>query len=245
MVRQFAQHHNKIQFFGYEVANLVLVFQYMLQSGTTGYGFNWETCAALAFLGGSAMIWLFDPQTRPHLLFYGGLALTLGGFFLAVAGYGLTGAAVILASFETTRGGLLVLQAMVTAKQTEQERISPIRHFHLRLGYLLLGWYCRIVDRFAAQFPEIGRLINERPFVTGSLIKAPLRVEFVAKKLLVADWIGAAVGISWMLLGDLALAFNDPQLYTWATENGRTATPAHESTHESSRQPAITAASAD
>jgi hypothetical protein len=58
----------------------------------------------------------------------------------------------------------------------------------------------------------LGRFINERPFITSTMIKAPLRLEFIGKKLLMGDWLGTAVGLSWLLLGDLALAFNDPQL---------------------------------
>ncbi|MEZ4863491.1 MAG: hypothetical protein R3C14_19385 [Caldilineaceae bacterium] len=58
----------------------------------------------------------------------------------------------------------------------------------------------------------MGCFVNKRPFITGALIKAPMRLEFIGKKLLLGDWIGAAVGLSWMLLGDVALAFNDAEL---------------------------------
>lgn len=87
MLQFFAKHHNKIQFFGYEVANLVLVAQQLWLTDGSGYGLNAETLAALSLLLGSALIWRFDPKLHPHLLFYGGLALIWGGVFLAAAGY--------------------------------------------------------------------------------------------------------------------------------------------------------------
>ena len=76
----------------------------------------------------------------------------------------------------------------------------------------MLGWYSNLVERFANVYPDLGRFIDERPLITSTLIKAPLRFEFIGKKLLLGDWIGALVGLSWLFLGDLALAFNDPQL---------------------------------
>ncbi|MCB0212754.1 MAG: hypothetical protein KDJ52_25655, partial [Anaerolineae bacterium] len=111
MLRFFAKHHNKIQFFGYEVANLVLVAHQLWFSDGPGYGLNAETMAALSLLIGSIFIWRFDPKLRPHLLFYGGIALTCGGAFLAAAGYLWTGWSVVLASLETARGGRFMLNS--------------------------------------------------------------------------------------------------------------------------------------
>ena len=49
MLQQAAKHHNKIQFFGYEVANIVLVAQQLLTSDDLSYGINAETAGALFF----------------------------------------------------------------------------------------------------------------------------------------------------------------------------------------------------
>jgi len=216
MLHYFAKHHNKIQFFGYEVANLVLVAQQLWLADRPGYGLNAETLAALSLLLGSAFIWRFDPRTRPHLLFYGGLALACGGAFLTAAGYVWTGLSVVLASLETARGGRAVLNHWIA----EQKLISgtlPLRAaIHGRVATWSLNWYCHMVDALIRVYPGLGRLINERPFISSTVIKAPLRLEFIGKKLLLGDWIGAAVGLSWLLLGDLALALNDTRLQAYA-----------------------------
>lgn len=221
MIQQFAKHHNKIQFFGYEVANLVLVAQQLWSAEGPGYGLNAETMAALALLLGSAFIWRFDPEARPHLLFYGGLALACGGAFLTAAGYLWTGLSVVLASLETARGGLIVLNGRVANRQHRVVEFPLSITIHQRVAAWSLSWYSRLVDAVVSVFPDLGRFINERPFITSTLIKAPLRLEFVGKKLLIGDWIGAAVGLSWLLLGDLALTFNDAQLQAYALQRDR------------------------
>ncbi len=216
MIQHFAKHHNKIQFFGYEVANLVLVAQQLWLANEPGYGLNAETLAALSLLLGSALIWRFDPKVRPHLLFYGGLALAVGGAFLSAAGYLWTGLSVVLASLETARGGLGVLNGWVAEQQWNMLPLPMTISIHWRVARWSLHGYCRLVDFVVGCSPDLGRFINERPFITGTLIKAPLRLEFVGKKLLLGDWIGVAVGLSWLLLGDLALAFNDAGLQAYA-----------------------------
>lgn len=220
MLKLYAQHHNKIQFFGYEVANIVWVLHHAWREGTTGYGLNVETCAAAAFLLGSALIWRFEPQRRPQMLLWGGLVLALGGLFLFVAGFPLTGLAVTIASLETARGGLRTLQLFVAAAARCKVTIPPIHERTVQTATRALGWYLRPVEFMVNRITRMGRLLDQRPFVTGALIKAPLRLEFIGKKILVGDWIGAAVGLSWMLLGDIALAFNDEGLNAWA--EGRT-----------------------
>ena len=196
MLTFYARHHNRIQFFGFEVANIIWILHQALSGGSTGHGLNVESCAALFFLIGSGLIWAFDPDRRPQMLFYGGISLAIGGLFLAAAGFALTGMAVAVASLETARGGVGMLHA--------SHRIT------VRVAHISIGWYQSIVDLVARCFPKVGCFIDERPFITGTLIKAPLRLEFIGKKVLIGDWIGAAVGLSWMLLGDVALAFNDP-----------------------------------
>lgn len=216
MLRFFANHHNKIQFFGYEVANVILVAHQLQRPDGAGYGLNAETLAALALLIGSACIWRFDPKSRPHLLFYGGMALALGGAFLTAAGYVWTGLAVVLASLETARGGRSVLAAWIAEHRSLAGGVPLMSSLHGRVAGLCLGWYCQLVDLVSRLAPGLGRFINERPFITGTVIKAPLRLEFVGKKLLMGDWIGAGVGLSWLLLGDLALAMNDARLQAYA-----------------------------
>lgn len=211
----FAKHHNRIQFFGYEIANIVLVLSELLRSGMTSYGFTHETYAALSLLVGSLLIWRFDPDSRPHLLCLGGLALTVGGVFLLLAGYHATGAAVTLASLETARGGLAVLRT--SAKRTGHS-VSTVTRVSEIVSEVLVGWYAAFVNRLTLRWRRFGRFINERPFVTGTLIKAPMRLEFVGKKALEGDVVGAAVGVSWMIFGDGGLAFNDQRLKSFVVE---------------------------
>jgi len=216
MLHYFAKHHNKIQFFGYEVANLALVAQQLWFTDKPGYGLNTETLAALSLLLGSAFIWRFDPRTRPHLLFYGGLALAYGGIFLTAAGYTWTGLSVVLASLETARGGRGVLNHWIAEHGSVSGTLPLWVAIHRRVAAWSLNWYCHLVDALIRAYPGLGRFINERPFITSTVIKAPLRLEFIGKNLLLGDWIGAAVGLSWLLLGDLALTMNDPQLRAYA-----------------------------
>ncbi|MEM7335608.1 MAG: hypothetical protein AAF490_26255 [Chloroflexota bacterium] len=225
MIQQVAKHHNKIQFFGYEVANLILVAQQLLTADGLSYGINAETAGALFFLLGSGLIWFFDFQKRPYLLFYGGLALAFGGACFAMAGYFLTGLSVILASLETARGGLNILNKLVDDQFNLQSNCSLCCYIHQQIAHRLLGWYSQLVDRFAKVHPKLGRFIDERPFITSTLIKAPLRFEFIIKKLLFGDWIGALVGLSWLFLGDLALAFNDAKLQDYAQQKDQTMQP--------------------
>jgi hypothetical protein len=56
MLQHFAKHHNKIQFFGYEVANLVLVAQQLWRSDGSPYGLNPETLAALETARGGRIV---------------------------------------------------------------------------------------------------------------------------------------------------------------------------------------------
>lgn len=207
-----AGHHNRIQFFGYEVANVVLVVHETVDNRTTPYGLTFETCAALALLVGSALIWTFDAARRPSMLYAGGLALTGGGLFLFAAGYSLTGLAVTVASMETARGGLVTLRAHVRARHNAGLAVAVATRCAFRVAMASIGWYAACVDSLTRRFRRAGHFINERPFVTGALIKAPARLEFVGKQMLAGDLIGAAVGLSWMLLGDGGLALNDAKL---------------------------------
>ncbi|MEM7028025.1 MAG: hypothetical protein AAF629_00430 [Chloroflexota bacterium] len=208
----FAKHHNQLQFFGYEVANIILVIQGLARSGTMGFGFNLETMTALFFLAGSACIWRFDPTKRPQYLCFGGLLLMVGGVFLIAAGYGFTGWAVVLASLESARGGLLSWQEQEHANLLRGGRLTALSYAQLRFAQCLLGWYGQLVTKVSGRFQHLGRFINDRPFLTGTLIKAPFRLEFIIKKWILGDWVGVCVGLSWMILGDGGLAFNDEAL---------------------------------
>ncbi|MEZ4867003.1 MAG: hypothetical protein R3C14_37115 [Caldilineaceae bacterium] len=219
MIQLFLKHHNKIQFFGYEVANLLLVAQQLWLTRSTGYGLNAETMAALALLLGSVFIWRFDPKLRPHLLFYGGMALAVGGALFTAAGYTWTGLSIVLAALETARGGLGVLTDWVDEQRWNMLPLPVTITIHQRVAHWSLRGYCRVVDVVVGLYPALGRFINTRPLITSALIKAPLRFEFIGKKLLLGDWLGAAVGLSWLLLGDLALAFNDAGLQAYAQQS--------------------------
>ncbi len=202
-------HHNKIQFFGYEVANILLVWHVTGNAETLFGSFNSEAMAAMAFLFGSACIYAYHPDRRPAGLFFGGIGLTLGGALLVFAGYPLTGLSVALASMETARGGLRVLKTDLS----RSDRSTPsVASLILVFGQHALSFYIVPVDMFCRRFGKLGQFLNDRPFLTGSLIKLPLRLEFIIKNLLRGDMIGACIGLSWMVLGDGALAFNDEKL---------------------------------
>jgi hypothetical protein len=207
-----ATHHNKAQLLGYEIANVALILSSV--SGQYGSDANavLEMCAAVALLSGSLCIWFFDDSLRPSMLFYGGIGLVVGGLFLTFAGYPITGLSVVLASLETTRGGLF---AIVEHCERAIEASIPVSGFtrkSLRLGSLTFGWYIRIVRCFSHRCKRVGVFIDTRPFLTSALIKAPLRIEFIAKKAIAGDFVGVLVGLSWMILGDGGLALNDSQL---------------------------------
>jgi len=82
----------------------------------------------------------------------------------------------------------------------------------LRLSAAFFGWYVKLIKAIARRFKTLGKFINTRPFLSGALIKAPLRLEFIIKKILSGDVVGASVGLSWMVLGDGGLALNDNTL---------------------------------
>jgi hypothetical protein len=58
VVRLFCDHHNQVQFFGYEVANVALVLHEANRVGAS-VGGDSVLWAALAFLSGSACIYAF------------------------------------------------------------------------------------------------------------------------------------------------------------------------------------------
>lgn len=205
-------HHNKMQFFGYEAANVVLVANEYAINRTTPFGITHEMAAALAFMIGSAAIWQFDFHRRPAMLFFGGIALAAGGLLLAIAGYTLTGMSVLLASLETARGGLLMLRKHVSHTVQAGCLVSSHVRMCLSLASISMGWYEKLIGLVASRFQNFGAFINERPFLTSTLVKAPLRLEYILKKLLQGDIVGVTVGLSWMLLGDLGLALNDDRL---------------------------------
>jgi len=205
-------HHNTIQFVGYEVANVTLIIQQYLADRSSGFGLTLESAAALAFLSGSVLIMRFNPICRPGNLFTGGMALAFGGLLLVASGYPLTGLAVALASLETARGGVFTLVGHVEARQAEHRPVTRSTRRLLRTGSRILGGYIRCVNRVLLRRQHLGQFVNERPFLTGTLMKAPLRIEFVVKKVLSGDVVGAAVGLSWMILGDGGLALNDERL---------------------------------
>lgn len=210
IARLFCKHHNKIQFIGYEVANLVLFFHHAHAAKSNNSLEHMG--AALAFLCGSGAIFFFHPNTRPYLLYFGGVFLTVGGFFLVLAGYPITGGAVVLASLETARGGLNALISHVRELEERNEKIPLSVSFAMRMGLLTLSPYNAVVAFICGQFAGLGTFINERPFLTSALIKFPMRLDMIVRQLLVGDLIGACVGLSWMILGDGALAFNDQRL---------------------------------
>jgi hypothetical protein len=207
--RGFVRRHNTIQFFGYEVANIVLAVSQTWRAGQAGYGLNAETCAALFFLLGSYLIYRFGFETRPSMLFYGGLSLTLGGLSLCAAGYWITGLSSALASVETMRGGL---GALAQHQQAFGVKTRVFDNQTALWGQRLMAPYQAVFTALAKVFPRFGRFLDDRPFITGTIIKGPTRFEFVIKKALEGDWIGAFVGLSWAVLGDGALAFNDAKL---------------------------------
>ena len=208
MIKFITRYHNKIQLFGYEIANLLLLFQGLKTSHTFGYSFNYETLTAVSFLIASGFIYSFDFVKRPAMLFVGGVFLTLGGLCLFLAGYAVTGITVIIASLETARGGLHTLKSRLDELKIKPVTSQSIYYF----GIFILSPYILPIEKILNNLPPIGKFINDRPFVTGLLIKAPGRIEFIAKNILQQNIIGIIVGFSWFVFGDCALALNDMKL---------------------------------
>ena len=209
-IRIFCDHHNRIQFFGYEAANILLVWDRTDFTGTALSSFNREALAALAFLVGSAWIFAYHPDRRPYGLFYGSLGLILGGILLVAAGYSLTGLSVVLASMEAARGGLSTLQANLARPDHSKDAAARLT---LVCGLRIFAFYIIPVNVLCQRFGSLGRFLNNRPFLTGTLIKLPMRLEFIVRNVIRGDVVGVVVGLSWMILGDGALAFNDRKLY--------------------------------
>lgn len=209
--RFVVKQHNKIQFVGYEAANVVLA----VTKGAGNYGMNFETAAAASFMIGSGAIWFFDFDKRPSAILYGGLGLTAGGLCLAAAGYPLAGLPVALASMETARGGLNVLKDHIEAKKSDPEAVSTINKMSYAFWNKALRPYTSPVEYTSSKLRSFGKFINERPFLTGSIIKFPGRVAFIGQKALERDWIGAGVGVSWLVLGDGGLTLLDNKVRGW------------------------------
>lgn len=188
--------HNQLQLLAYEGANAVLFLHEnsvrLKLEGVTGLLHQSPTAmSALCFASASALISLFSPTTRSSFLMYGGIMLAAGGVFLALAGFPLAGAAVVVSSLETARGGL--------------DFPGPTQGFArfvasasgLRAYQVLVRW-------LTAQSPFLHRWLNGRPFLVGTVIKTPLRAGVV----LCGDPVTAAVGTCWAI-GDLLLGLND------------------------------------
>lgn len=198
--RAFVKHHNKFQFFGYQPANIILALNNSMHD---------ESYAALSFLTGSLSIYHFDFNKRPTRLLWGGLGLTAGGIFLSAAGYPASGVPVALASLETARGGLKKIEDHIAAKTAAGEAIHLTTTFSLHAGRAIMAPYNFLVEKFVAKLPAVGDFLNKRPFVAGTIIKSPPRAVYIAQKLAEGDYVGAAVGMSWLAIGDVALTFND------------------------------------
>ncbi|MEZ4656948.1 MAG: hypothetical protein R2911_05200 [Caldilineaceae bacterium] len=60
------------------------------------------------------LIWRFEPERRPRMLFYGGWMPSVGrSWFQVMAGFALTGLAVVLTSLETARQHVCIVSAHV------------------------------------------------------------------------------------------------------------------------------------
>jgi len=206
LTRTMTRYHNTIQFIAYEGANIALILNNAGAPDHSVWKKRFESLSALNFLLGSGAISLFSPKKRASMLFTGGLLLTAGGASLMAAGHTITGASVALASAETARGGLKAWQ--------ENSGGSSL----LTLSQMVMKPYNAAVETLTNNARTVGKFINERPFLTGAIIKAPLRSEFVFNQISNYDWVGAGVGVLWMI-GDLALGLNDKKIKAWLLRN--------------------------
>ena len=208
ILKFYAIRHNQIQFFGYEAANIAL---FTVQfSGGRGWeqGLNAESSAAAAFMVGSLFVFFFHPQKRPWYLFLGGAGIFLGGLFLFLGEYYSTGVAVILSGAEMMRGALNIYEAAVLT-----------RGLFYKTVFFFIAPYRMFMKSLFRKFRTLGQFVDEHPFITGAILRAPTRIEFTVKQFLmggIVGWVGVAVGLSWMILGDIAIAFNDKKLQKWA-----------------------------
>ncbi len=110
----------------------------------------------------------------------------------------------MLASLETARGGLALVRP--------EQKLAYYLSYCAGLQFYQSGFnWVSSKSRFVEHY------FNRRPFITGALIKAPLRLEMVWR----GNAVAAFVGICWAL-GDLMLALNDRDFSTWVRgDSGR------------------------
>ena len=212
-----AKHHNRFQFAAYEGANAVLALSENIKNGgDTNLPVIGQTPAAMSaysFIAMSSCLYFFDPEKRPHLLLHAGLAGVFGGGFLAMAGFGAAGFAVALSSLEMARGGYHLLAKHIAEKKAANERV----HLADRLAYFGIARitgvsaYTKLVSWLTKSNETARYYLDERPLLTSTAIKAPLRFDIIGQSLMQLDFLKAAVGLSW-LAGDLFVALNDGKI---------------------------------
>lgn len=209
LLARLLTHNSKLQFFGYNVGNLILAAHQMAVSGTTHYGVNLETSAAIVLLIGSICAWQFHPAKRPYMLLYNGLLIIVGGLLFYAAGYPMTGIAMIFAALEVARGGLAELESATDHQLHERNQTTRLNKYSQGCGEFLLAWYILIVEAVTSKFYGLGRFINERPFIMGPCIQLPVRIGFIGSMGMIGNWAGVVAGLLWTFLGDGGLALHD------------------------------------
>lgn len=204
-------HNTKLQFLGYTIGNVILAVDQFLREGTFGYALNLESIATLVLLLGSICAWQYSPTTRPYMLFCNGLLILLGGILFSLAGYHATGVAMLLASLEATRGGLIKLCTLNQNQIQQGQTPSNWAILWQVWGTALFGWYVTLVSQLTSRYQHVGRFLDEHPFLISPAIQMPARVLFIGAMILNANWAGVLVGILWVV-GDFGLALNDSHL---------------------------------
>ena len=214
VLRPIVRNNNLSQFLGYEVANVALAVQKSFENGHFEAAANHETWGALSMLFGSAALLGFDPEEKPEYMVWGGAGLALGGAFLVAAGYPVTGGALTVASMENVRGGRQMVRERIQRAKDEGARVPLTSRVTDVLSAPSII-YTAPVNAATKRGKKIGKFINERPFLTGAMIKAPLRLEFICKNAvqIPAEPINATIktliGLAWMIPGDGGIALND------------------------------------
>ncbi|AHB49903.1 hypothetical protein W911_03665 [Hyphomicrobium nitrativorans NL23] len=203
-----------MQFAAYEGGNLALVASENNKADAVSnaviFGQTPEAMAAFSFAAMSGCLFAFDPMKSPNFLLLAGLSGLAGGLFLASAGFTLSGGAVALSSLEMARGGYHVLEQHFqrTKRQSVAADLRISSGLATIMGISVYAWAVSAVTRRSA---TAKRILDDRPLLTSSAIKAPMRFDMIGQSLLRGEWVTAAVGTSW-LIGDGLVALNDTRL---------------------------------
>lgn len=251
-VGEYSVNFGKAQFYGYEGSNAVALaltiattVMNQLHNGSPIHPFAAMDNIAypMLFCTGSTLIYTMDIKTPPfeknlYSLFYGSLSLAAGGFFLAAAGFPISGLSILWASLETTRSAakaILETKLDPTPNLIEHPlkwaghmaghalpREAP-KFFDAMYGYTMsciLDWEIPPWDRLPAMKSlhikpsAISKALHKRPMFWPQMVKALGRSDVIIQSAVHRNWPMVGIGLAW-LAADFSLAMLDGRFRHW------------------------------